>query len=67
MDEMSIEELAERLQEHRPEDVAAETGLGYHTVVRYRTGKVRRGGLDTFRLLAAYVHAHAEAANTGGK
>lgn len=51
----TIESIQKGLQKHRPEDVAAGTGLSYGTVRRYAAGRAKRPSLETVRLLSEWL------------
>lgn len=51
----TTEEIAEALQGERLEEVAADTGLSYFTLVRYRNNQVKHPRLDTVRRLSKWA------------
>jgi hypothetical protein len=55
---LTIEEIRQRLHDHRPEAVAAATGLAYRTVIRYRNGEVSEPPLSIVVLLSDYLTTH---------
>lgn len=54
------EEIQEALQDARLEDVAAETGLSYFTLVRYRAGNFKRPSHDTVSRLSEWMEGQAK-------
>lgn len=57
---MTLEQIADALQDVRPEAVAAETGLAASTVYKYRAGKITDPPLQTVRILSDYLNPKGE-------
>ena len=57
---MTLDEIAEALRKYRIEVVAAETGLHFNTVRRYREGQVTNPPALTKDILTAYLSARLD-------
>lgn len=57
----SLEEIRRALQSHRPEIVAAETGLHYNTVRRYASGVVINPPLESVQRISEWLEKQAAA------
>lgn len=62
---MTFDRIQEELKNHRPEDVASGTGLAYHTVLRYRDGKVKEPPHHVVMLLAEYLQVGEDGTHEG--
>ena len=56
---LTLDEIADRLKDVRPEVVAADTGLSISTVLKYRDGRATSPPLDTVVKLSDYLSDEA--------